>query len=87
MSVAESTARLMKIPAGTPRARRMLPTGTLADGVLPRRAGAVRCSMCQSEAKETAATAAETIRASALVRPMAPSRSEIRYPAAIGPMS
>lgn len=49
MSVAESTARLMKIPAGTPRARRMRPTGTFAAGSARWAAGGDRCSMRRSE--------------------------------------
>ncbi len=77
MSVALSTARLMKMPAGTPRVRRMLPTGTF--GAAPRDdPAAPRCSMRHSEVRETAATAAETSSARALVRAIAPSFSEMR---------
>lgn len=56
MSVADSTDRLISIPAGTPRARRMPVTGTRA----PRRVGGatvVRSSRRHSEVNATAARA------------------------------
>ncbi len=85
MSVADSTARLMKMPAGTPRVRRMPRTGTRSP-LSGRDADAVRrCSMRHSEVNATAATPPATIRASALVPTL--SSPPMRAPAAIGPTS
>lgn len=90
MSVAESTARLMKMPDGTPRVRRMPRTGTggpAAGAGAPDGTVRARCSRRQREAYETAATAPETSRAVALVGAIRPSCSEMTSPAATGPIS
>ncbi len=84
-SVADSTERLMSIPAGTPRVRRMRWTGTRSPCPV-RDLGVVRrSSMRHSELTATAATAPATSRASALVPAM--SWPPISAPAATGPMS
>lgn len=85
MSVADSTARLTRMPAGTPRVRRMRVTGTRAPDAV-RGTGAVsRCSMRHSEVNATAQPAPATSRARAL--PPARSASSISRPAAIGPIN
>lgn len=90
MSVAESTARLMNMPEGTPRVVRMDRTETFRAGASLAGAAAVpagRRSMRHSEVQENAARAAETNSATALVRAIAPSCPETTRPAAMGPMS
>ncbi|CAM5268510.1 hypothetical protein SVIOM74S_09711 [Streptomyces violarus] len=85
MSVADSTARLMRMPAGTPRVRRMRPTGTRSPFSARDVAAVRRCSMRHSEVNATAPIAPAAIRASALVPVM--SSPLITAPAAMGPTS